>query len=822
MSDEALSADKLRERLATALEESGPVISPVIGRAFRAVPRHLFVPDTSIDEAYHDDVIFTKSADGISLSASSAPSIMAEMLESLDIHPGQRVLEVGAGTGYNAALLAEITGPSGLVVTIDIDHDVVEEAKKHLAAAGYDSRVIIHCADGGLGWSENGPYDRIIVTVGAWDISSAWFDQLIPGGRLVVPLEFRDVHKLVTFERQADRLVSLDVRDCRFVRPRGVIAGPGRQLPLSDGLYLSTSRPELDLASIRAAVAAGPSVVVPLPIAMTPEELHGAFRLWLALSADDFCLISLEASAFPNAPVRPWQTTATHQVVAPDPDSTFASAPGILGAGALCLLERADHSDRVPVLRGYGQDAAALVDTMSAYAREWEGQGRPLTTGLTIEAWPATQPTIPQPGTGLVAQKRWFRYVIRPARGPENADAAGTDNYWYISHTPQGIVRPVERLIQAARTWQPCDGEVVTSFDFLALAERVAPKLEPTSVVSQPRGPNEIADSILDVLNLSKYRRGPAENLNAIRAQLLPRMSRRIAEGLPIRITIPSFPGRPYNPITHQRVAPDLGEAYAFILLSRISRHVATVYPPGIQFVICLDGTAYNPFYGYTNEADHQYPVDLQRFLDLSGIRNAVSIVDLQDFVDERADEFQRMRDKASSEIAQRWRDPDYTFRDELIETMKMGTNTVAVNAAAVYLTKYYDQHDDASTLIERMRDAVASRAKETAFEYMVFLTAIREMNLIDSKYPDSIRGTVHPKPGQYAPYLVEPDTSIAPWHGVAVLRSDGTVNTVYESEIFAETSRYTAVYLRGDYTPFYYQEKSVADEVQEAFHSER
>jgi len=199
-----------------------------------------------------------------------------------------------------------------------------------------------------------------------------------------------------------------------------------------------------------------------------------------------------------------------------------------------------------------------------------------------------------------------------------------------------------------------------------------------------------------------------------------------------------------------------------------------------------------------------------------------VSIVDLQDFVDERADEFQRMRDKASSEIAQRWRDPDYTFRDELIETMKMGTNTVAVNAAAVYLTKYYDQHDDASTLIERMRDAVASRAKETAFEYMVFLTAIREMNLIDSKYPDSIRGTVHPKPGQYAPYLVEPDTSIAPWHGVAVLRSDGTVNTVYESEIFAETSRYTAVYLRGDYTPFYYQEKSVADEVQEAFHSER
>lgn len=118
-----------------------------------------------------------------------------------------------------------------------------------------------------------------------------------------------------------------------------------------------------------------------------------------------------------------------------------------------------------------------------------------------------------------------------------------------------------------------------------------------------------------------------------VRDGLLPRVAERIATGQPVRIVVPSFPGRPYNPITHQRIAPDLGEAYAFALLNRISRHVATVYVPGVQFVICLDGTVYNPFYGYTNEADHQYPVDLREFIHELEDDKAITIIDLQDLV---------------------------------------------------------------------------------------------------------------------------------------------------------------------------------------------
>lgn len=379
--------------------------------------------------------------------------------------------------------------------------------------------------------------------------------------------------------------------------------------------------------------------------------------------------------------------------------------------------------------------------------------------------------------------------------------------YWYVSHTRPDLSHPVERLIEAARTWRPCAGRVIEDFDFGSLAARAArPQVAATGIL--PGDPLAAANRVLDILNLETYRRGPAEHLEAERARLLPRLVRRIEADQPVRVVIPSFPGRPYNPITHQRVAPDLGEAYALVLLARISNHVATVHPPGAEFVICLDGRAYNPFYGYTDEADHQYPADLLRFIDRLGIARSVTLIDLQDLVDERAEEFEALRAEVRAELEAEWARPDYAFRDELIETMKLGTNTVAVNAAVVHLVKYLEPGHDIGDLFQRLRDATYERARRTAFEYMVFLVTIRRMELIERRLPDAIRGTVHPKPGQYSPYLVSRSTRIAPWHGVAVLRPDGEIDTVYESEVFADAARYTAVYVRGDYTPFLYEER--------------
>src|SRR2546427_13184569 len=105
----------LSQALVDRLKNIGLIRTPRVEEAFRAVPRHLFVPEVDIHTAYSDSYIVTRWQDGTPISSSSAPSVMAVMLEMLDLQPGQHVLEIGAGTGYNAALLAHIVGESGQV-----------------------------------------------------------------------------------------------------------------------------------------------------------------------------------------------------------------------------------------------------------------------------------------------------------------------------------------------------------------------------------------------------------------------------------------------------------------------------------------------------------------------------------------------------------------------------------------------------------------------------------------------------------------------------------------------------------------------------------
>ena len=182
-----LTPDELRTSMVDAIVAARPT-SPQVEDAMRTVPRHEFVPAVPVEQAYDDVAVITKTAaDGTNLSCASVPSLVAVMLDNLDVQPGHHVLEIGAGTGYNAALLDHLTGPTGHVTTVDIDPDVTAGARHALG----HRKVAVITRDGALGAPEHAPYDRIIVTVGAWDIPTAWFDQLKPGGRLVVPLRWR-------------------------------------------------------------------------------------------------------------------------------------------------------------------------------------------------------------------------------------------------------------------------------------------------------------------------------------------------------------------------------------------------------------------------------------------------------------------------------------------------------------------------------------------------------------------------------------------------------------------------------------------------------
>jgi protein-L-isoaspartate(D-aspartate) O-methyltransferase len=217
------SADHLRQELTDRLTEMKAIRSTPVEAAFRSTPRHLFLPGVPVEQAYADKPVYTKhDGAGASISAASQPWTVAAMLEQLDAQPGHRVLEAGAGTGYNAGLLERIVGDFGHVVTMDVDDDLVHQARKNLTAAGV-SNVEVLLADGALGHESGAPYDRIIATVGAYEVPTAWLDQLAKGGRLVVPLRLRGTNsRSIVFERRDDRWMSLDSKLTVFMPLRGI------------------------------------------------------------------------------------------------------------------------------------------------------------------------------------------------------------------------------------------------------------------------------------------------------------------------------------------------------------------------------------------------------------------------------------------------------------------------------------------------------------------------------------------------------------------------------------------------------------------------
>ncbi len=240
-------ADELRASMVQTLREQDAIRSEPVAAAVAAVPRHLFAPGESLAKAYapHDTVKVKQDEYGRNLSVMSAAHLQAVMLEQAAIEPGMRVLEVGSG-GYNAALIQELVGPNGHVTTIDIDPDVTGRARSCLDAAGYQ-QVSVVTADANDGVPERAPFDRIIVTAGAWDLPPAWLAQLTTQGRLVVPLRMRGLTRSIAFDRDGAELVSHDYCLAAFVPVQGDGAYDERKVMLRDGIALQTDDPTIDI-----------------------------------------------------------------------------------------------------------------------------------------------------------------------------------------------------------------------------------------------------------------------------------------------------------------------------------------------------------------------------------------------------------------------------------------------------------------------------------------------------------------------------------------------------------------------------------------------
>lgn len=201
MDDRQTTAIALREELVDRLVSTGRVRSPAVERALRSVPRERFVPDLGVLAVYDDRAQLVKEDAGGTLSTISQPTMVAVMLELAQLSPGDRVLEVGTGTGYNAALLGELVGPEGHVVSIDVEEDLVGGAASVLVELGV-SNVEVHVGDGRDGWPDDAPYDCVMATVGVPSVPPAWRVQTADGGVLLAPL--LDSHTLHVERRDGD------------------------------------------------------------------------------------------------------------------------------------------------------------------------------------------------------------------------------------------------------------------------------------------------------------------------------------------------------------------------------------------------------------------------------------------------------------------------------------------------------------------------------------------------------------------------------------------------------------------------------------------
>jgi protein-L-isoaspartate(D-aspartate) O-methyltransferase len=176
--------------------------------AMERVPRELFVPAELQASAYHDEALPIGAGQTV-----SQPYIVAFICQGLALDGGERVLDVGTGSGYQAAVLAELAGE---VHSIERIPELAERARGALAAAGYDS-VTVHVGDGTLGLAEHAPYDGIAVAAAAPEVPAALWDELRGGGRMVIPLAGRHVQDLVVLERGPRGAAVLDRVSARFV-----------------------------------------------------------------------------------------------------------------------------------------------------------------------------------------------------------------------------------------------------------------------------------------------------------------------------------------------------------------------------------------------------------------------------------------------------------------------------------------------------------------------------------------------------------------------------------------------------------------------------
>ncbi len=214
----AATAGERREMVDTQLRRRGIADVRVLS-VMSAIPRERFVDPDSRRHAYDDAALPIASGQSI-----SQPYMVARMTELLRVRPGDRILEIGTGSGYQAAVLASL---GAHVLSIERHAGLAETARTRLASVDLDDRVEVRVGDGSLGAPEDGPFDGIVVTAAAPRVPEVLLDQLADGGRLVIPVGPRERQTLSVSTRHGNDWVQQDAGECVFVPLVGAGGWPG-------------------------------------------------------------------------------------------------------------------------------------------------------------------------------------------------------------------------------------------------------------------------------------------------------------------------------------------------------------------------------------------------------------------------------------------------------------------------------------------------------------------------------------------------------------------------------------------------------------------
>lgn len=350
--------------------------------------------------------------------------------------------------------------------------------------------------------------------------------------------------------------------------------------------------------------------------------------------------------------------------------------------------------------------------------------------------------------------------------------------------------------------------QYISEFDFSAWRE-----LSDQKIASRPlQRLSNVEDSILRIIGLTKYRRGPKRFLDCELPAYRERIENAVSNNQPIEFILPSFPVKCLNPLKVRRITPDLAEVGSLTQIYSLCAEIERIYEPGAQFTLITDGIVYAPIFNEPIEQAELYQSGLASIIQDLELNNYIKTIDMSELIS-NTEYFDQRHQEVKLDLTQYMKpyldsktmNLHYQYTDPHI------INIVNSTMHNMNLTEFSEEELE-SVFVYQNNPSLARklnlRAEKVAFDYLSFIQTINKISLVQGYFPTALRATCHPKRGQLGLQMVNNRSYNFPWNGVGILRFDGTVRVEHEYNA-SRNPNYTAIYIEGEEFPFYYREDS-------------